>query len=108
MTDSTIAHTGGDAATGPTWMPFPELAEPLAQLDAERAAFDTTVQRVISETAATIQALMDETAAAVKEVLDAATVTAELDDEQTARVLRRVRQRAGRRPVGFQPPQVPR
>jgi len=95
MAESAIAATDAEPTIGaaPAWYPFPELAAPLERLDRECAGLDADVRQVIREAAATFDALVAETEQQFGRLRQAYRVTADLDDEQTARVLRGIRGR---------------
>lgn len=107
MRDSAIAITSPQPLLpqSPPWYPFAELAPALELLDRACAGLNDDVRRVIREGGATIDALIAETEQAFAELRHAHQITRELDDKQTAEVLRGIREHAsGKQPVGFQPP----
>lgn len=101
MPESAIAQPGDEAASAPGWYPFADLAGPLERLAAQCAGVQEDVQRAIREGAATLDALIAETEQGFERLRQAHAIVRELNDEQAAKVLRGVRERAGRRPVGF-------
>lgn len=78
----------------PHWYPFPELAQPLEALRAQCAGLDRDAARVRHETAATLDALIAETEQGFDRLRAAHAVIAELDDDQAAAVLHRIRDKA--------------